>query len=68
MARDKGKAQELVNVEKAQQVSNKRKPLNDVLFSYEEVAHKRLCFGEQGGNVNEFTETVVTAEQHRLDK
>ena len=68
MARDKGKAQEFVNAEKAQEVSNKRKALIDVLFSSEEIAQKRLCFGEQGGNVYEFSETAVTAEQHRLDK
>ena len=68
MARDKGKAQELVNAEKAQEVSNKRKALNDVLFSSEEIAQKHLCFGEQGGNVYELSETAVTAEQHRLDK
>ena len=49
-------------------MSNKRKALNDVVFSSEEFAQKRLCFGEQGGNVNDFTKTVVTAEQHRLDK
>ena len=49
-------------------MSNKRKALNDVLFSSEEFAQKRLCFGEQGGNVNEISETAVTAEQHRLDK
>ena len=46
MARDKGKAQELVNAEKAQEVSNKRKALNDVVFSSEEFAQKCLCFGE----------------------
>ena len=57
-----------MNAEKAQEVSNKRKALNDVVFSFEEFAQKRLCFGEQGGNVNDFTETAVTAEQHRLDK
>ena len=68
MARDKGKAQQSVSAEKAQEVSNKRKALNDVVFSFEEFAQKRLCFGEQGGNVNDFTETAVTAEQHRLDK
>ena len=68
MARDKGKAQEPVDAEKAQEVSNKRKALNDTLFSSEEFAQKRLCIGEQGGNVTDFTKTVVTAEQHRLDK
>ena len=68
MARDKGKAQESVSAEKAQEVSNKRKALNDILFSSEEFAQKRLCIGEQGGNVTDFTETAVTAEQHRLDK
>ena len=68
MARDKGKAQESVNAEKAQEVSNKRKALTDVLFASEETAQKRLCFGEKGGNVYENFETAVTAEQHRLDK
>ena len=68
MARDKGKAQESGSAEKAQEVSNKRKALNETLFSFEEFAQKRLCIGEQGGNVTDFTETAVTAEQHRLDK
>ena len=54
MARDKGKAQEFVNAEKAQEVSNKRKALIDVLFSSEEIAQKRLCFGEQGGMLMNF--------------
>ena len=57
-----------MSAEKAQEVSNKRKALNDVLFSSEEFAQKCLCFGEQGGNVNDSIETTVTAEQHRLDK
>ena len=57
-----------MSAEKAQEVSNKRKALNDVLFSSEEFAQKRLCFGEQGGNVNDFTEMAVTAEHHRVDK
>ena len=38
MARDKGKAQESVGAEKAQEVSNKRKALNDTLFISEEFA------------------------------
>ena len=35
MARDKGKVQESVGVEKAQEVSDKRKAYNDTLFIYE---------------------------------
>ena len=59
---------QLSNSEKAQEVSNKRKALNDTLFISEEFSQKHLCIDEQGGNVTDFTETAVTAEQHRLNK
>ena len=49
LARDKRKVQETVKAKKAQEVSNKRKALTDVLFASEETAQKRLCFGEKGG-------------------
>ena len=68
MARDKGKVQESVGAEKAQEVSNKRKAFNDTLFISKGNVQKRLCVGEQVGSVIDFTKMAVTAEQHRLDK
>ena len=62
MARDKGKVQESVGVEKAQEVSNKRKAYNDTLFIFEGNVQKRLCVGEQDESVIDFTGTTVTAE------
>lgn len=68
MARDKGKVQESVGAEKAQEVSNKRKAFNDMLFISKGNVQKRLYVGEQVGSVIDFTEMAVTAEQHRLEK
>ena len=57
-----------MGAEKAQEVSNKRKVFNDMLFFSKGDVQKRLCVGEQVGSVIDFTKMAVTAEQHRLDK
>ena len=62
MTRDKGKVQESVGAEKAQEVSNKRKAYNDMLFISEGHVQKHLCLREQDESVIDFTETAVTAE------
>ena len=68
IAREKGKFQEVVQSEQAQEVCKKRK-VHDEMFSISDnKVQKRLCEGEQGGSINLFAETAVTAEQHRLDQ
>ena len=57
-----------MGAEKAQEVSNKRKAFNDMLFISKGNVQKLLCVGEQVGSVIDFTKMAVTAEQHRLDK
>jgi len=63
IARDKGKAQEVVKSEKAQEVSKKRKAYNDMLFISNENVQKHLCkrWGT-GRGCKFFSETTVTAE------
>ena len=64
IAREKGKAQEVVKSERAQEVSKKRKFNNEMLLISDENVHKRLCanVGEQEGGANLFDETTVTVE------
>ena len=66
IAREKGKFQEVVQSEQAQEVCKKRK-FHDEMFSISDnKIQKCLCKGEQGGSINLFAETAVTAEQHCL--
>ena len=66
IAREKGKFQEVVQSEQAQEVCKKRK-VHDEMFSISDnKVQKHLCEGEQGGSINLFAETAMTVEQHHL--
>ena len=68
MAREKGKTQNIEKSEQARKVSKKRKVNDDMLFVWDDRVQKRFCEGKHGDGVNSFIETVVIAEQHRLDQ
>ena len=68
MAREKGKNQNMEKSEQAREVSRKRKVNDDMLFVWDDRVQNRFCEEKLGDGVNSFTETVVTAEQHRLDQ
>ena len=68
MAREKGKTQNIEKSEQARKVSKKRKVNDDMLFVWDDRVQKRFCEEKHGDGVNSFIETVVTAEQHRLDQ
>ena len=67
MAREKGKTQNIEKSEQAREVSKKRKVNYDMLFVWDDRVQKHFCEEKHGDGVNSFIETVVTAEQHRLD-
>ncbi|XP_023874702.1 uncharacterized protein LOC111987231 [Quercus suber] len=68
IAREKGKAHEVIKSEQGVEVSKKRKIFDDTFFISDRNIQKRLCEGEQEGGVIFFDETAVTAAQHRLEK
>ena len=75
MARGKGKNQSMEESVQAREVSRKRK-VNDnklfacdnKLFACDNRVLKRFCEEKCGEGEFSFSETAVTAEQHRLDQ
>lgn len=68
MARGKGKNQNMEESVQAREVSRKRKVNDDKLFACDDRVLKRFCEEKFGEGVNSFSETAVTAKQHRLDQ
>ena len=68
MARGKGKNQNMEESVQAREVSRKRKVSDDKLFACDDRVLKRFCEEKCGEGEISFSETAVTAEQHRLDQ
>ena len=52
----------------AREISRKRKVNDDKLFAFDDRVLYRFCEEKCGEGVNSFSETTVTAKQHRLDQ
>ena len=68
MARGKGKNQNMEESVQAREVSRKRKIYDDKLLACDNRVLKRFCEEKCGEGEFSFSETAVTAEQHRLDQ
>ena len=68
MARGKRKNQNMEESVQAREVSRKRKINDDKLLACDNRALKRFCEEKCGEGEFSFSETAVTAEQHRLDQ
>ena len=68
MARGKGKNQNMEESVQAREVSRKRKVNDDKLFACDNRVLKCFCEEKCGEGEFSFSETAVTAEQHRLDQ
>ena len=68
MARGKGKNQNMEESVQAREVSRKRKIYDDKLLACDNRVLKRFCKEKCGEGEFSFSETAVTAEQHRLDQ